>query len=501
MPIPTVIRDLPMERLVAARDRYLSGDPNPPGVRPVVLAAWERSRAYDVNPYRLRRQTPDPTRLKAARNRSTALMESAEPFLRLVNEALADEPHLVVLADADCTVLRALTGPGLPDDLEASNLVEGASWHERDLGSNGVGTAMETGEPVILVGPEHFQDSYVGWTCIGVPIRDGDGKLVGAFDLSVPNENANAHAWGWALSLGRGIETALQTGGAATRQEAEQAVSGVERSIQDLDSVLALLGEEVDRSSPAARTLERAHGELRSMRAELGRASRRVERAIGERDRLLALVNHDLRAPLSTITMATALLFEDSPEEKRKAQAVTIRRATDQMTRLVQDLLDVSQIEVGRLGIAVKPCRADALVRSAVESCAPLARSRSLTLQAEPETERVVRADAQRVLQVFTNLISNAIEHTPEGGRITVRAQDAERSVLFQVDDTGSGIAPEHLPHVFDRFWQANRARRAGAGLGLAISRGIVEAHGGEMGVESEPDGGSTFHFTLPLQV
>jgi signal transduction histidine kinase len=498
MPTPTVVHDASLARLATMRDRYLAGDPDPPGVRPVVRAAWDRSREYGVNPYRLRRQCPDPITLAEARNRSAALLGSADPFLRLVHETLADDPHLVVLADSDCTVLRAMVGPGLPDDLPASNLVEGASWHERDLGSNGVGTAMATGEPVILAGPEHFQERYVGWTCIGVPIRDAHGDIVGAFDLSVPNEYAHAHAWGWALSLGRGIETALATAGAASRREAEQAVSGLKGSIHALATDLDRLTDENDLAPTAARLLDGARETIGTMRAELERAARRVERAIEERDRLLALVNHDLRAPLNTITMATALLLEDIPEEKKKAQAVRIGNATDQMTRLVQDLLDVSQIEVGQLKIAARPCRAEALVRQAVDSCAPLARSRSVTLQAAPETGRAIRADDQRLLQVFTNLISNAIAHTPEGGQITVRAQDAERGVRFSVEDTGTGISAEDLPHVFDRFWQAKRSRRAGAGLGLAIARGIVETHGGEIGVESEPGRGSTFSFTIP---
>jgi signal transduction histidine kinase len=498
MATPTIVHDPSLERIAAARDRYLAGDPDTPGVRPVVRAAWDRSRAYGVDPYRLRRQSPDPTELAEARDRSAALLDSADPFLRLVHEALADEPHLVVLADANCTVLRARIGPGLPDDLSASNLVEGASWHERDLGSNGVGTAMATGEPVILAGPEHFQERYVGWTCIGVPIRDAAGDIVGAFDLSVPNEYAHAHAWGWALSLGRGIETALAVAGSASRREAEQAVSGLKGSIHVLATDLDRLAGEIDLAPPAARLLDGVRETVDTMGAELERAARRVERAIEERDRLLALVNHDLRAPLSTITMATALLLEDIPDEKQKAQAARISNATDQMTRLVQDLLDVSQIEVGRLKIAAKPCRADELVRRAVDSCTPLARSRSVTLHAEPETDQTVHADDQRLLQVFTNLISNAIAHTPGGGRITVRAQDGEQDVRFSVEDTGTGISPDDLPHVFDRFWQAKRSRRAGAGLGLAIARGIVETHGGGIGVESEPGRGSTFYFTIP---
>jgi signal transduction histidine kinase len=493
----TAMSDSSLDRLAAARGKYLDGDRDLDGVRPMVVAAWERSCAYGVNPYRLRPQKADEDCLSAARDRSRALLESAEPFLRLVHDELVDEPHLVALSDADCVILRTLTGPGGPGDLEASNLFEGASWHERDLGSNGVGTAIATGEPVILRGPEHFQESYLGWTCIGVPIRGSDGAIAGALDLSVPNEHARGHAWGWALSLARGIEASLMATVPGDQHEASGAIADLQGRIRDVAAMLERLAERLDLSADEG-LLAQARAAVGCMDTELERATQRLERAIDERDRLLALVNHDLRAPLSTIVMATALLLEDAPDEKKRAQAVRIRRATDQMTRLVEDLLDVAQLEHGRLSLTPKPYPADALARVAVDSCGPLARAKSLVLRADPETDRTVRADEQRMLQVFTNLIGNAIDHTPEGGRITVRTREADGAVLFQVEDTGSGIAPEHLPHIFDRFWQANRSGRAGAGLGLAIAEGIVEAHGGEMRVASEPGRGSTFSFTLP---
>ena len=109
-----------------------------------------------------------------------------------------------------------------------------------------------------------------------------------------------------------------------------------------------------------------------------------------------------------------------------------------------------------------------------------------------------MRADRERVLQIFTNLVGNAVKFTPKGGSITITATAAGPAVRFSVKDTGSGIAPENLPHVFDRFWQARARARSGAGLGLAIARGIVEAHGGEIGVESTVGVGTEMYFTLP---
>jgi signal transduction histidine kinase len=109
-----------------------------------------------------------------------------------------------------------------------------------------------------------------------------------------------------------------------------------------------------------------------------------------------------------------------------------------------------------------------------------------------------VWADRVRVLQVFSNLIGNALRFTPEGGRVTVRARREGARVAFHISDTGKGIAPEHLPHLFDRYWQVKRSRE-GAGLGLPIAKGLVEAHGGHIQVESAPGRGSTFSFTLPV--
>jgi PAS domain S-box-containing protein len=240
--------------------------------------------------------------------------------------------------------------------------------------------------------------------------------------------------------------------------------------------------------------------ERKAAEREIQRAYEEARQAVGERDHVLAVVSHDLRNPLNTITMASSLLIEDIPEEKKRAQVAILRRAAEQMTRLIEDLLDVARIEGGGLSIAAESCQCTDLVQAAVEFLLPLAESRSVALRTGSIAECSVRADRARILQVFTNLISNAIEHTPEGGSVEVGAEmDGSEEVLFRVQDTGSGITPEHLPNVFNRFWRAKRSGSTGAGLGLAIARGIVEAHGGRIWAESERERGSTFYFALPI--
>jgi PAS domain S-box-containing protein len=251
-----------MDDLAAARQEYLKGEPAPEGVRPVVLSSWERCRAYGVDPRHMRLQAPDPARLSEARERNHMLLESAEAFLQLAHAALSDQPHLFALSDRDGLVLRIITGPGLPEnELEQARLVEGASWHERDIGCNGVGTCLATGEPVILIGPEHYQESYVGWTCIGVPIRSDD-EIVGVLDLSVPNEHTHVHTWGWMLSLAKGIEASLARETSGGRIRVERVVVDLEAPFNGVRGVFELLASQIELPPTHAGFLEAARSKL-----------------------------------------------------------------------------------------------------------------------------------------------------------------------------------------------------------------------------------------------
>jgi signal transduction histidine kinase len=169
------------------------------------------------------------------------------------------------------------------------------------------------------------------------------------------------------------------------------------------------------------------------------------------------------------------------------------------MNRLIQDLLDVARTEAGKLAIECNRIPVAQVVLDSIETQKAFAAAASLELEVDlgPDLPDVW-ADRDRVLQVFENLVGNAIKFTGPGGRIGVGAVPRDREVLFWVSDTGSGIPSDDVPRVFDRFWQARRAERRGAGLGLPIVKGIVEAHGGRVWLESTPGLGSTFFFTIP---
>jgi signal transduction histidine kinase len=169
------------------------------------------------------------------------------------------------------------------------------------------------------------------------------------------------------------------------------------------------------------------------------------------------------------------------------------------MTTLIHDLVEVVALEAGTRDMQAHRLEPAKAIRSVAEMYLGLAAEKGVAVEVPPCEVPDVRADRARVLQVLSNLVGNALKFTPAGGTVTVTAEAAGESVAFHVADTGEGIAPEHLPRLFDRFWQAERGDRKGLGLGLAIAKGIVEAHGGRIWAESVPGQGSTFSFTLPV--
>ncbi|MDB4912529.1 MAG: hypothetical protein JWM95_173 [Gemmatimonadetes bacterium] len=245
-----------------------------------------------------------------------------------------------------------------------------------------------------------------------------------------------------------------------------------------------------------------------AMERQVERADARVaeaQAASAAREEVLRIVAHDLRNPLGTILMASDLLGEPAMTDAlRSKQAAIVKRTGARMNRLIHDLLNVARMDTGRLEIEAKPVAPAQLVANAMELMQPLAAEKSISLVdvVAPDLPEV-EADAERLGQVFSNLIGNAIKFTPAGGRITLGADASDGRVWFSVTDTGPGIPPEQLEKIFGPFWQARRADSRGIGLGLTIARGIVEAHGGRSGwivrLEWGRSSGSRCAFTLTL--
>lgn len=225
-----------------------------------------------------------------------------------------------------------------------------------------------------------------------------------------------------------------------------------------------------------------------------------LEQAVRDRDDMLAVVSHDLRNMVTVMTTALAYLgLRDGRADDREV-IDTAMAASRSMTDLIEDLLEVTTMEGGHFSMEARPESPMALLRAAYERFQPLAARKSMALMWEESANAFppVLADPRRIHQVFSNLVGNAIKFSRPGTSITLDAELVDGEVRFSVADCGTGIEREALPHVFDRFYQARGSKARGSvGLGLAIARGIVEAHGGRIWVESEPGKGSTFFFTM----
>jgi signal transduction histidine kinase len=224
--------------------------------------------------------------------------------------------------------------------------------------------------------------------------------------------------------------------------------------------------------------------------------------AIRQREEMVSVISHDLRSPLSVIALTASripnLCSQEKPDVVRE-DAQRISRTATRMSRLIDNLVDLSLVESRALRIRRSSQAVEPLVSEAVDLVMPLAREKSIELRSKVEGAPTVSCESDLIVRVLCNLISNAIKFTEQGGHVTVEGHSRESEVLFAVQDSGVGIAEHQLAHIFDRFWQADVSHR-GTGLGLYISKGIVEAHGGRIGVKSQPGVGTTIWFTLPMR-
>lgn len=251
--------------------------------------------------------------------------------------------------------------------------------------------------------------------------------------------------------------------------------------------------------------------ELSALASAFNQMSRQLEQAADKqreldilRRDLIAWAGHDLQTPLASVRAIVEALadgvVDDPPTVQRYLQ--TARRDIQNLSLLIDDLFQMAQLDAGGLSLDREPASLSDLISDTLESFSALARQQGVGLTGQVQTGvDPVLMDVQRIGRVLNNLISNALRHTPVGGTIRVDAARSGQNVQISVTDSGEGISVEDLPHIFDRFYRGEKSRSrrtGGAGLGLAIARGVVEAHGGQIGVESQASHGTRFYFTLP---
>jgi PAS domain S-box-containing protein len=272
---------------------------------------------------------------------------------------------------------------------------------------------------------------------------------------------------------------------------------------QPLGGLTLVYAESGRRYGEAEVLLAEELGRRAAQAIDNARLYQEARRAIRTRDDLLAVVSHDLKNPLNVVSMVAGILQSEEASGEQgdlvRKHGQLLGRATKRMLGLIDDLLDLASIEAGRLSMFTAEESVAELAIGAIELLQPVAVQKGIGLRwTEGELLPPVHADRGRIMQVLSNLIGNALKFVPRGGAVTVAARPEATEVVFEVSDDGPGIAADHLPHLFERFWKHPGDARAGTGLGLFIVSGIVTAHGGRVWAESEPGRGSRFYFTLP---
>jgi chemotaxis family two-component system sensor kinase Cph1 len=412
--------------------------------------------------------------------------------LALLNQAMADSPQNVFDGLANQPqVLMALTNAGGIAIIEDKQLHRYGNCPEPEEIRALHKWLQDSGEPVFA--SHHLASVYP-------PAVQFQQVASGVLAMSLPKPVDNGVLW--------------------FRPEVKENInwSGDPRKPLDLensDSGLRLRPRtsfEIWKVEMAGISTKWSHGDLfaandlrrSALENDLARQVRREQEAVRARDELVAVVSHDLRNPMTVISMLCGMMqktfsSDGSHTSRRITTAIdTMQQAAGRMNTLLEDLLDTSKIDAGRYTITPQKLDVGQMFEEAQSLLAPLALDKDISISFEADSDLRIHADPERLFQVLSNLIGNAIKFTPRLGKVGVHARSVGDDIVFIVRDTGEGIPKEHLPHVFDRYWTVKEGNPTGTGLGLYITQGIVEAHGGQIVAESEPGQGSEFRFTVP---
>lgn len=310
-----------------------------------------------------------------------------------------------------------------------------------------------------------------------------------------PMETKQELEKGLHTTLVRALLVALPIGGTLALLTAWLISRNLGKSVQLLDEGSRALAQ----GNYARRLPETGQDELADLAHNFNVMAGALEKVEQGRIELIGNVAHELRAPLAALRGYADAMQDGVMAPEHAAQSIS--REIGAMDRLVRDLSLVSRVEAGKVELHLKAVDPQALLQVVRERFATPFEGKGVQLQVTEAVLPQIKADEERTLQVLTNLLSNALRHTPAGGKVTVDAQPAGQNLKFSVADTGSGIPTDHLPRIFERFYRADPARsrsESGSGVGLTIAKGLVEVMGGDMSVRSAPEGGSTFSFTLP---
>lgn len=423
-------------------ERFIQGLPLNDEVNPLILSSWNRCKEAGIDPdpsVVTFLKVPDEER-KERLHASRHLVAAAIPHLDWVSRSMGEIPRLLCITDPDGIVLYSC---GDQEQLRQYLLYPGYDWSERKMGTCGGATALASGRPVAVIGPEHYLRPFHGCTCVAAPIFGPDGEIAGSVDIST------------ATGDGRPERLVL------------------------IEHVAYVLGREL---------------ELR----QGGEISRR-------KDQFLGMLGHELRNPLAPIMHALDSRAFSGPDDAKKEELRQMMKGqVRQISRLLDDLMDIARINQGKLELRRKPVDLEEVIRSALVTVRPLCDAASLTLQFDAaDSPLVVDGDFARLVQIVSNLLRNACKFTPAHGNIFISLERENHSALIRIRDTGVGIPPAKLGKIFERFTQIGKSvsgEQPGLGLGLTLVRHLADLHGGSVTAISEgPGKGSEFVVRLPV--